>query len=226
MKENMLNYNSKYRQEKYPVVWRASVNTVPTGSREQVVWCADGCLWQWPLFFRASTLALLAEFTSLSWRRRKQTLFQQNRCYRHYMIKIPKDPSRGILLYWKITQKQLGRGGRSSIPRPDSRYFPKRLNFLYRTKKRKKTETKKKKKKTGRWKKKEHWEWKKKSYKHMWWKRVKNQKPNFTRGPKIHTSRSLEIPQKENYLIKHPLFSLECQPTSDIPGAQTRVICI
>lgn len=146
MKENMLNYNSKYRQEKYPVVWRASVNTVPTGSREQVVWCADGCLWQWPLFFRASTLALLAEFTSLSWRRRKQTLFQQNRCYRHYMIKIPKDPSRGILLYWKITQKQLGRGGRSSIPRPDSRYFPKRLNFLYRTKKRKKTETKKKKK--------------------------------------------------------------------------------
>lgn len=58
-------------------------------------------------------------------------------------------------------------------------------------------------------KKEEHWEWKKKSYKHMWWKRVKNQKLNFTREPKSHTSQSLERPQKENYLIKHPPYSLE-----------------
>lgn len=41
--------------------------------------------------------------------------------------------------------------------------------------------------------------------------RVKDEQLNFTQGHKIHTSQSLEIPQKENYLIKHPPFRLvEC----------------
>lgn len=43
----------------------------------------------------------------------------------------------------KDNTKAAGVWGRSSIPRPDSGYFPKRLNFLCRTKRRKKTETKK-----------------------------------------------------------------------------------
>lgn len=49
-----------------------------------------------PLFFRASALAPLTELTSLPWGRKKETLFQQNGWYGHYMIKIPKDLSREI----------------------------------------------------------------------------------------------------------------------------------
>lgn len=114
-------------------------NEAAHGPREQAAWCKDSHLWQWlqcPLFFRASALAPLTELTSLPWGRKKETLFQQNGWYGHYMIKIPKDLSREICFIDRYI-KTVGVGGGRSTSWPGSRYSTKILNFLSRRRGRK-----------------------------------------------------------------------------------------